>query len=105
MGFIARNDPFVCEHCQKQVEPIKYGGSYRNHCPYCLWSKHVDGDTPGDRSNTCQGLMEPIGITTKSGGEFTIIHRCEKCGFKRKNRVAGDDDGLLLTKLAGEIIK
>jgi hypothetical protein len=51
------------------------------------------------------GLMRPMGIMTKSRGEFTILHECEKCGFERKNRVAGDDDNQLLTKLAGIPIK
>lgn len=105
MGFIARNEGFVCEHCGKKVEPIIYGGSYRNHCPYCLWSKHVDDITPGDRNSACQGMMEPIGVTTKSGGEYTLIHRCVKCGFQRHNRIAGDDNVDLITKLAGEPVK
>ncbi|MBI3888113.1 RNHCP domain-containing protein [Candidatus Microgenomates bacterium] len=104
-SFIAKNDPFVCEHCGKHVEKIVYGGSYRNHCPFCLYSKHVDGDTPGDRLNACKGLMAPIGVTTKSGGEFSIIHECEKCGFRRLNRIAGDDDTDLLTKIAGFVVK
>lgn len=103
--FIAKNEGFVCGNCQKTVEPIKWGGSYRNHCPFCLYSRHVDGAIPGDRVEPCHGLMEPIGVTTKSRGEFTIIHKCQKCGFERRNRIAGDDDSELLTKLAGEIIK
>ncbi len=103
--FIARNDPFVCEQCGKQVEPIAFGGSYRNHCPFCLFSKHVDGEIPGDRGNSCQGLMEPIGVTTRRTGEYVLVHRCLKCGFERLNRVAGDDDTELLTKISGEPIK
>lgn len=103
--FIARNDGFVCENCHKQVEPIIYGGSYRNHCPFCLYSKHVDGDIPGDRASPCQGLMEPIGVTTKSGGEFTLIHKCVTCGFQRLNRIAGDDDTDLITKISGLAVK
>lgn len=98
--FIARNDGFVCEHCGKSVEPIKYGGSYRNHCPFCLWSKHVDGELPGDRANPCQGLMDPVAVTTRRTGEFVLTHRCTKCGFERYNRVAGDDDFDLVTKIS-----
>jgi hypothetical protein len=104
MGFVARNDGFVCENCGKQIGPIVYGGSYRNHCPFCLYSKHVDGGVPGDRANRCQGLMEPVGVKTKSGGEFTLVHRCVKCGFERLNRIAGDDDTNLLTKISGQKI-
>lgn len=103
--FYAKNEGFVCEHCTKEVGPIIYGGSYRNHCPFCLYSLHVDGSLPGDRAELCQGLMEPIGVTTKSGGEFTIIHKCTKCGFKRLNRVAGDDDVNLITKISGLEVK
>ena len=103
--FIARNEGFICDHCHKKVAPIRFGGSYRNHCPYCLWSKHVDGPIPGDRVEPCQELMEPVGVTTKGGGEFTLIHKCLKCGFQRLNRVAGDDDSLLLTNLAGRVVK
>jgi hypothetical protein len=103
--FIARNDGFICDNCRKRVEPIKWGGSYRNHCPFCLVSKHVDGPVPGDRANNCRVVMRAVGVMTKSRGEFTILHRCEKCGFERLNRVAGDDDSELLTKLAGKVIK
>lgn len=103
--FIARNDGFACEHCGKKVAPIVYGGSYRNHCPFCLWSKHVDSDIPGDRANSCQGMMEPVGVTTKSGGEFTLIHKCIKCGFSRLNRIAGDDDTGLISKISGLVVK
>lgn len=104
-SFIARNDPFICEHCGQHVTPIVYGGSYRNHCPFCLWSKHVDTGVPGDRANSCQGLMEPIGVTTRRTGEYVLLHRCTKCHFERYNRVAGDDDTELLTKLSGLPIK
>lgn len=90
--FIARNDGFICGHCGKQVDPIKFGGSYRNHCPFCLWSKHVDAEVPGDRSSGCRGLMEPIGVFTRRTGEYVLVHRCNECGFERYNRIAGDDD-------------
>lgn len=103
--FIARNDPFVCGNCQRQVEPIKFGGSYRNHCPFCLWSKHVDGPIPGDRSSSCGGLMEPIGVQTRRTGEYVLVHKCVKCGFERYNRVAGDDDMELIAKLSGTPVK
>ncbi len=92
MKYIARNDGFVCENCHKHVEPIKYGGSYRNHCPYCLFSKHVDTDVPGDRKNVCKGLMRPVGVFTRKTGEYVLIHKCMVCGFERYNRIAGDDD-------------
>jgi len=98
--FIAVNEGFICEHCGWEVEPIKYGGSCRNHCPYCLWSKHVDTDAPGDRLSRCKGMMRPVAVFTRRTGEYVIVHRCEKCGFERFNRIAGDDDFDKITALS-----
>lgn len=103
MGFIARNDGFTCGHCGKSVSPIIYGGSYRNHCSFCLWSKHVDGPVPGDRANDCLGLMCPIGLVSRRTGEFVLVHKCQKCGFERFNRIAGDDDFDRITALSAKI--
>jgi hypothetical protein len=90
--FFPHNRGFICDFCSRKVLPIIYGGSYRNHCPFCLFSKHVDLDTPGDRLSKCGGLMKPIGVFTKRTGEYVVVHKCERCGFERFNRVAGDDD-------------
>ena len=98
--FLPRNEGFICENCGKKVEPLKYGGSYRNHCPFCLWSKHVDRETPGDRLSKCQGLMKPIGVFTRRTGEYVLIHKCLKCGFERYNRIAGDDNFELVKRLS-----
>ncbi len=88
---------FICAHCGRRV-PLSAGGThYRNHCPFCLWSLHVDSST-GDRKSDCMSIMEPIGIWAKPGGEWAIIHRCCTCGFIRSNRIAGDDrEGILLS--------
>lgn len=94
------NEGFVCQNCGRSVEPVVYGGSYRNHCPYCLYSMHVDSDTPGDRLSDCRGLMKPRGVFTRKTGEFVLVHKCEKCGFERYNRIAGDDDFDLVTNLS-----
>jgi hypothetical protein len=91
MPFIPRQEPFTCEHCGKQVEPIAHG-SYRNHCPYCLYSKHVDSEGPGDRASTCGGLMKPVALDQRSGKGFMIIHECIRCGKQIPNRAAADDD-------------
>ena len=69
----------------------KLGYSCRNHCPSCLHSKHVDKN-PGDREETCHGILEPIGIETNSKKGYVIIFKCKKCGMIRKNKVAEDDD-------------
>jgi len=98
--FIAINEGFICGHCNKKVGPIIYGGSYRNHCPFCLWSRHVDSDIPGDRKSVCKGLMEPIGVFTRRTGEYVLVHRCNICGHERFNRIAGDDDFSLVTGLS-----
>jgi ribosomal protein L32 len=71
------------------------GNGYTNHCPNCLWSRHVDVN-PGDRACACGGAMPPVSVESK-GGEYIITHRCEVCGFERRNRsVAGDNFEALL---------
>jgi hypothetical protein len=90
---------FVCGHCRQVVPGLAPGTEHRNHCPLCLWSKHVDIRT-GDRRSGCQGLMEPIALWVRRGGEWAIVHRCDECGVLRANRIAGDDDGLALMSLA-----
>ena len=80
------NIGFTCEHCGQSVVSLT-NGSYRNHCPYCLFSLHVDL-IPGDRRNKCGGLMKAIGIQYKSGKGYQIIHRCLRCGEKSVNKVA-----------------
>ena len=83
------DEEFICENCGRQVPKLGY--SCRNHCPYCLYSKHVDID-PGDRLEDCHGLLEPIGIESNSKKGYIIIFKCQKCGKIRKNKVAEDDD-------------
>jgi hypothetical protein len=75
----------VCAQCGETVLALT-NGSYRNHCPTCLWSLHVD-DAPGDRSSACGGRMEPIGLR-KGAKHLQVLHRCVRCGFERPNRVA-----------------
>lgn len=64
MAFIMKNEDFVCQYCGKQVEKHPTG-SARNHCPFCLYSLHLDADFPGDRASDCHGLMRPVGIDFK----------------------------------------
>ncbi len=82
------DEGFICEKCNRQVEKLNY--TARDHCPYCLYSKHVDIN-PGDRANLCQGLLVPIDIE-KFKDTFKIIYRCNKCGEYHKNTIAIDDD-------------
>ncbi|MDP7421394.1 MAG: RNHCP domain-containing protein [bacterium] len=80
------NVGFLCEQCGQEVVPLD-NGSYRNHCPFCLFSKHVD-IAPGDRSSGCRGLMEPVGLKFRSGKGFQIVHLCRTCSVEKVNRVA-----------------
>jgi len=78
-------EDFTCDHCGQFVS----GNGYTNHCPKCLWSKHVD-IAPGDRKASCGGLMEPS-LGEIKGGESIINHACLSCGFQRKNKMAKED--------------
>ena len=83
------NDGFECGHCGEDVLPLAQG-SYRNHCPACLWSRHVDV-VPGDRGSDCGGLMEPVKLTGASGTGWKVLQRCTACSFERANGVVLDD--------------
>ena len=82
------NTGFTCENCGRAVCALT-NGSYRNHCPFCLFSKHVD-NAPGDRRETCGGLMAPVGMTYRAGKGYQIVHRCLVCGAERLNKAAAD---------------
>ena len=100
---------FECGHCRLRVsaEPRLAGVQNRNHCPYCLWSKHVDLRAAGDRLCACKGRMRPVGLALKrtkkkyapdgargprpKRGELMLVHQCAACGSLSLNRVAADD--------------
>lgn len=84
--FQKKAEDFICEHCSAHVE----GSGYTNHCPKCLWSKHVDIN-PGDRACTCRGMMRPFKIEGTTP-KYRIVHECEVCGFIRRNDVQEEDD-------------
>lgn len=83
--FVKNDCGFVCAHCGQAVEPLGY--TSRNHCPFCLWSLHVDLN-PGDRANPCGGLMEPVRVEPDPRKGYVIVHRCLRCGAIRRNRAA-----------------
>lgn len=87
--FKKRNNGFICLKCGEINPPAVK--SERNHCRRCLFSLHVDKETPGDRKSDCLGLMEPIGLDYKGKKGFMIRHRCVECGKKIKNKAAEDD--------------
>ena len=94
--FVVRDEGFICENCGQEVLPLGY--TSRNHCPFCLYSKHVD-IMPGDRLNNCGGLLKPIGIE-KFNKTYKIIYKCIKCNQNSKNIIAKDDDMDLIIKLS-----
>jgi hypothetical protein len=75
------------------------GTAHRNHCPSCLWSRHLDGDMPGDRAADCGASMEPLAVSARGDGEWLLIHRCTGCDVLHLNRTAGDDNPLSLLRL------
>jgi hypothetical protein len=96
------NQDFTCRHCNMYVtcEPAIAGVQNRNHCPYCLWSRHLDWRVGGDRLAGCRAAMQPVGLTTKHSrnkyagerdGELMLIHRCTVCAKLVINRIAADD--------------
>ncbi len=79
-------EDFVCGKCGNQVK----GNGFTNHCPNCLFSKHVD-IKPGDRLADCGGLMKPIKVEGTEK-EYRVLHKCTACGYEKVNKVAGDDN-------------
>ena len=104
---------FRCCNCGQWVPFTEFMGTkHRNHCPYCLWSKHVDLEKPGDRKSKCQAGMKPIGLTFKHEGvdkygrlrqgELMLIHECTSCGKISINRIAADDNEEMILKIFSE---
>jgi hypothetical protein len=93
--FARRREDFSCLRCGMPVR----GNGYTNHCPRCLWSRHVDVN-PGDRAAECGGAMEPVAALSENGG-IVVVQRCLACGHTRRNRSAADDDSDALLGLFG----
>ena len=97
-NFIALDEGFTCKNCEAKVSPL--GKGYRNHCPFCLHSLHVDKTVPGDRASECGGLMTPLSLeagSRKGYLGFDVVHRCERCGKTIKN-LLNEGDAWELTK-------
>lgn len=92
-------ETFTCKVCGREVIPEGAGSQHRNHCPYCLSSKHLDIE-PGDRAAECGGTMEPVAVWVRKNGEWAIIHRCKICGMLSSNRIAADDNPMKLMSIA-----
>jgi hypothetical protein len=100
--YLDPNSDFRCLHCRNFVsaEVMLAGVNNRNHCPYCLWSRHMDLFKAGDRLAACKSAMRPVGLTFKhrrkkyasaANGELMIVHQCVECESLSINRVAADD--------------
>ncbi len=92
--FQKNKEDFVCEKCGLEV----VGTGFTNHCPNCLWSKHVDKN-PGDREETCGGLMKPVGIEGTQA-KYSLLYKCEVCGLENKNKVSDADNFDEVVKIA-----
>ncbi len=89
------DENFICENGHKPVDKLNY--TARDHCPHCLYSKHVD-ILPGDRANECKGLLEPIDIE-KFKDTYKIVYKCQKCKQIHKNIIAKDDSFDLILEI------
>ncbi len=91
--FTKNVEDFNCAHCGAVV----HGNGYTNHCPNCLWSRHVDNN-PGDRASECLGMMEPVSAIPDKNG-FIITHKCQKCGKIKRQHSSENDNNDELIKL------
>lgn len=96
-NFSRRTEDFTCANCGALVR----GTGYTNHCPRCLWSRHVDV-RPGDRMADCGGMMPPIGALHEAG-TTVVVQRCEKCGHLWRNKCAAEDDEHAIMALVGAV--
>ncbi len=100
---------FRCAHCHNIVSSahLLSGVNNRNHCPYCLWSRHLDLYAAGDRLSACKAPMQPVALTAKRSrnkynrgrGELMLVHVCTDCSQVSINRIAADDDAQTLLEV------
>ena len=94
--FQRKKEDFICENCGEKI----VGNGYTDHCPYCLWGKHVDIN-PGDRLADCKGAMQPIGVEVKQD-RYVIFYKCIKCGHFFRVKAADNDDVDVVIRLSGK---
>lgn len=98
MAFIMKNESFSCENCSQEISKHP-SWSARNHCPSCLYSKHLDKDFPWDRASECHWLMKPVWKDYNKNKGWIVIHECQKCAKKIPNKLAEDDNVEVFGKL------
>lgn len=91
--FKRKKEDFVCKNCGIRV----IGSGFTDHCPKCLWSRHMDIN-PGDRQAICQGLMKPMRIE-KRGEDYLIYYKCQRCGYEHRVKSDKGDDFEEILKL------
>jgi hypothetical protein len=96
-NLIKKNEAFICANCGFANTPAVR--TCRNHCVKCLFSLHIDGEVPGDRSATCGGKMRPTNVYRKNG-EWFVRHECELCSHSRPNKILEDDNFDQVIKLS-----
>ncbi|MEA3304632.1 MAG: RNHCP domain-containing protein [Patescibacteria group bacterium] len=96
MAFIVKNEEFICSNCGKKVQ--KAEKTCRNHCPFCLYSLHLDND-PGDRSANCGGVLKPVSFETDKKRGYMIVSQCQTCGVIKRNKIVEDDSIEVLSSL------
>jgi len=102
MWFKMINENFICENCNKKIDKHPEW-SARNHCPFCLYSMHLDEKFPWDRLSNCHWLMKPIDIDYKKNKWNMIKHKCLKCSKEILNKIAPDDNFLEFIKILNKI--
>jgi hypothetical protein len=102
-NFIYKNESFKCENCGLLNEPKR--PEIRNHCMFCLHSKHVDLDVPGDRLSECHGLFVPVDVDYHKKKGWVLVFECVKCGSKSRNMVVSDDNMDLVAKISSNARK
>lgn len=96
--FLKTKENFTCLICGQKV----IGNGFTNHCPNCLYSRHVDVH-PGDRRSKCLGLMEPVGVKTENG-KWKIFYKCQKCGFTHYCKADKDDNVNKIIEISPNLI-
>jgi hypothetical protein len=97
--FKKKKEDFVCDNCGLFVK----GDGFTDHCPKCLWSKHVDIN-PGDRMSKCGGMMEPRGVK-KEGEQCIIYYQCVTCHYKHRVKQSKEDSFNQIIKISENIFK
>ncbi len=94
--FERKIEDFTCDNCETFVQ----GDGYTDHCPSCLYSKHVDIN-PGDRNNNCCGSMKSVAAEVRKD-DYKIHYECEECGYKHRVKSVSEDNFDIILKLIGK---